>query len=94
MDFLNNINLSKNELQNGVIHKLALPPANHVDGQVYYDTSDDILYVRAGGAWVNALSQGDVTGITSGTSTTLSISSGTGPIPQISILTDTIQAGG
>lgn len=94
MDFLNNINLSKNELQNGVIHKLALPPANPVDGQVYYDTSDDKLYVRAGGAWVNALSQGDVTGITSGTPTTLSISSGTGPIPQISILTDTIQAGG
>ena len=94
MDFLNNINLSKNELQNGVIHKLALPPANPVDGQVYYDTSDDKLYVRAGGAWVNALSQGDVTGITSGTSTTLSISSGTGPIPQISVLTDTIAAGG
>ncbi len=94
MDFLNNINLSKNELQNGVIHKLALAPANPVDGQVYYNTGDDILYVRAGGAWVNALSQGDVTGITSGTTTTLSVSSGTGPIPQISILTDTIAAGG
>ena len=93
MDFLNNINLSKNELQNGVIHKLAAAPANPVDGQVYYDTGDDLLYVRSGGAWVNALSQGDVTGITSGTPDSLSVASATGPVPSISIVTDTIAAG-
>ena len=94
MDFLNNINLSKNELQNGVIHKLGSAPSNPIDGQVYYDTGDDLLYVRAGGAWKNALSQGDITGVTSGTPTTLSVTNGTGPVPQISILTDTIAAGG
>ena len=93
MDFLNNINLSKNELQNGVIHKLAAAPANPVDGQVYYDTGDDLLYVRSGGAWVNALSQGDVTGITSGTPDSLSVATATGPVPSISIVTDTIAAG-
>ena len=94
MDFLNNLNLNKNELQNAVVQKLDVAPVTPVDGQVYFSTASDTLFVRAGGAWVDALKQGDVTGVTSATPSTLSVTDGTGPVPSIGIITAAIEAGG
>lgn len=94
MDFLNNLNLAQNELQNAAVQKLALAPSTPVEGQLYFNTTSDTLFIRAGGNWVDALKQGDVTGVTSGTPTTLSVANGTGPVPSISIVTAAIAAGG
>ncbi len=49
--FLTNIDLTKNELQNVVVHKLATAPANPVDGQIYFNTSDERFYLRQTTGW-------------------------------------------
>ena len=51
-NFLVDINLNKNELQNGVIQNLASAPNNAVAGQIYYDTTDSKLKVYDGSDWV------------------------------------------
>ena len=63
------IDLQKLELQNPVIHQLATAPSSPVQGQVYYNTADDNLYVYDGSNWVDLTSQG-VT-YTAGTGLTL-----------------------
>lgn len=45
------IDLQQNELQNAVIHQLASAPSNPLQGQIYYNTTDDALYVYDGAAW-------------------------------------------
>lgn len=54
--FLCSIDLNKNEIQNVVLHKLAAPPANPVEGQPFYDTTNHTVNVYNGVSWV------DVTG--------------------------------
>lgn len=49
--FLTNINLEKNEIQNVVIHKLATAPSTPVDGQIYFNTSDERYYLRQSTGW-------------------------------------------
>ena len=49
--FLTNIDLSKNEIQNVVIHKLATAPATPSEGQIYYNTSDGRYYLRQAATW-------------------------------------------
>lgn len=51
--YLTHINLNKNELQNAVIQPLASAPSSPAEGQIYYDTVDDTVYVRANGAWLD-----------------------------------------
>lgn len=54
MKFLNNIDLSKNELQNAVIQNLAAEPSNPVEGQMYHNTTDHKTYIYDGTSWIDA----------------------------------------
>lgn len=51
--FLTSVDLNKNELQNAVIQVLASAPSTPVEGQVYYNSTDDTVYVRADGVWLD-----------------------------------------
>lgn len=48
---LTNLDLSKNEIQNAVIQPLASPPANPKLGQIYFNSTDKILYQWDGEKW-------------------------------------------
>lgn len=53
--FLTSIDLSQNEIQNVVVHKLAAHPENPVEGQIYFNTVDQITYqykvIESVGSW-------------------------------------------
>ena len=51
MDFLTNLNLTKNQLQNALMHPLGTPPSG-VESQVYYNLNEHLLYVHNGTTWV------------------------------------------
>ena len=49
--FLTDVDLSQNELQNAVMQNLTTAPQNPKMGQLYYNTSDKIMYQWDGTAW-------------------------------------------
>lgn len=66
VNFLNHLNLNKNELQNAVIQPLATAPSNPVIGQIYYN-GGSIYVCTVGGAsptWKSI--SGDIEGIDGG----------------------------
>ena len=52
MDFLNNLNLNKNQIQNALMHPLATAPASPKESQMYYNTVDKKLYYYDGTKWI------------------------------------------
>lgn len=79
--YLTHVNLNKNELQNAVIQPLATAPSSPVEGQIYYDTADDTVYVWANGAWLDLGASGGAGGANltySRTATTVTVESDTG----------------
>lgn len=88
INFLNNLDLNKNQLQNAVIQVLATAPANAVAGQIYYDSTDNNIYFYNGTAWSSF--SGDITEISTSTANQLTVTNGTGPIVQLAIVTATV----
>ena len=82
INFLNSINLNKNELLQGVIENQpndASAGASPVEGQLYFNTTDHNLKQYNGTAWVSIA--GDITGLTPGIY--IDIDNASGPIPTI-----------
>jgi len=52
MRYFTNINLSGNELQNASLQKLPSHPA-HKKGLIYYNTTEDKIYVSDGTTWID-----------------------------------------
>ena len=42
--FLVDIDFDQNEMQNAVVHNFASEPAAGIDGQLYYNTTDQLTY--------------------------------------------------
>lgn len=65
MQFLTNLNLLSNEIQNAVIHVLATSPASGKIGQIYYNSADKALMQYDGTQWKKVgvvYQQGSTTG--------------------------------
>lgn len=88
--YLSDINLNKNQLQSARLHNLATAPsATATDiGFVYYNTTDNKVYVWDGTAWFDV--SGDIKSISSSTTNQLSVTSGTGPNPSLAINTGAV----
>lgn len=71
-NFLVDINLNQNELQNGVIQNLASDPNNAVAGQVYFNTQSNKFRVYNGTSWDEM-----GTGTGAGTVTSVGVSNAT-----------------
>jgi hypothetical protein len=92
MIYLSNLNLSKNQLQNAVIHPLGTAPSNPVEGQLYYNSTTGVkmLYVYNGSAWVPV---GDITAVSS-TESRLIVTNGTTGDVSLSLDIATVVANG
>jgi len=47
------LNLNNNEIQNFLVHPLAVQPASPSDSQLYYNTANDRLFLFANGIWID-----------------------------------------
>jgi hypothetical protein len=90
ISFLNSIDLTKNQLLNAAIQNLGSDPGTGVEGQIYFNTTDDELKVYAGGSWKSI--SGDITSVTSATTNQLTV---VNPLtsPVLSIVTGSIANG-
>ena len=90
--YLNNLDLNKNQLQQAVIQTASSDPSSPVAGQIYYNTTDNVLKFYNGSAFVSA--GGDITEIQTTTSNQLAITNGTGPVPSLAITTAAVANAG
>lgn len=92
--FLNNVNLSDNQLLNAKAHITPTAPTA-AKGQFYLDSSDNILKYHNGSAWVSLVAStgGTVTNVSSATTGQLTVANGT-TTPSLSIVTGAVSSGG
>lgn len=86
VQFVNNLDLNKNELQNARVQNLASAPSSPVKGQIYFDTVANKVYVYNGSTWTSLDSSGAVQTV-SGTAPIQS-TGGTTPVISIDAATD------
>ena len=87
INFLNTVDLNKNQLNNAALQNLGADPATGVLGQVYYNTTDSVLKIcvtastaaPTNAVWASV--SGDLTGLIAGTY--INIDNPDGPIPTI-----------
>jgi hypothetical protein len=97
--YLSGIDLNGNSLSNAPVQNLATEPAvaTFDEGQMYFNTTNNNLYVLANGAFVDLTSQGDITAVAvravGNNAQQLSISTPGGPIPSFEILTGAVADG-
>ena len=92
INYLNSIDLNKNEIQNVAIHVLATAPSNPVEGQLYYNSTDGRLYFYDATNWIDA--SGDIKSVTTTTGNQISVTDPNGPNPVVNIVTGAILNGG
>jgi len=68
MQFLTNLDLTKNQILNVALQNLSSPPGSPVAGQVYYNTVDKAIYFWDSTQWVNI--SGDITAVVAGSGLT------------------------
>ena len=92
--FLNSIDLKDYQLLNAKMHVTSTAPTA-AKGQIYLDSSDNILKYHNGTTWVSliASTSGTVTNVSSATTGQLTVSNGTST-PTLSIVTAAITNGG
>lgn len=92
--FLNNLNLNDFQLLNTKLHVTSTAPTA-AKGQIYLDSSDNILKYHNGTSWVSLVAStgGTVTSVSSGTTGQLTVSNGT-TTPTLSIVTAPVTNGG
>lgn len=79
--YKSNIDLGGLQLQNAALHPVDTAPSSPSEGQVYWDTGDDKLYVHNGSSWIDV--SGDVRQIDAGTG--ISVSGGSGGTATVSL---------
>lgn len=92
INYLHNLDLNKNELQNAKIHVLASAPSGPAEGQIYYNSTDNRLYFYNGANWVDA--SGDIKSVTSNNTSQLTVTDSIGPNPSINVITSAVTNGG
>ena len=63
--FLVNLDLNKNQLLNVVLQNLSGPPGSPLAGQIYYNTTDNVIYMWNGTTWLD-ITSGDITAVVAG----------------------------
>lgn len=79
--YKSHIDLGGLELRNAALHPVDTAPTSPSEGQVYWDTGDDKLYVSDGTSWLDV--SGDVRQIDAGTG--ISVSGGSGGTATVSL---------
>jgi len=92
INYLNSIDLNKNEIQNVAIHVLATAPSNPVEGQLYYNSTDGRLYFYDATSWIDA--SGDIKSVTTTTSGQIGVTDPSGPNPVVDVITSAVLNGG
>ena len=90
--YLSNVDFGKNQLINIVVHVATSNPGSPVDGQLYYNSSDNKLYLYAGSTWIDV--SGDIKSITSNNTDQLTVTNPNGPNPGLNVVTGQVTNGG
>ena len=76
LDVQGNIDFNDNQALNMVLQQLATNPASVVEGMIFQNTTEDVVYVGLNGSWVELSSAtGDITEVIGGTN--INVSGGT-----------------